>query len=377
LDTYVNGFFAPQSRLTWLLWLPCLAGLLACSIDESINPAYGCDPSCANCERGFCYDSPPMDAAVSMDAAAPHPPEAGPAPLPPCEDAGADQDPTSPEAVPQCDACGGTCAKAQVCCHGECADQCLPMCGNGFLEEGEECDGGQLCAPDCSLRFARSLVHRYTFDGTGRVASDSIGKADGSIKNARLRGNGSLVLAGGTTDQFVDLPNGLIRGLASVTIEVWVTWSGGAPGQHLFDFGFNDAGENAQTGMPTSYLYLTPRNASNTIGAYLNFTREAGDASEDRVAKGDSALSVNVMHHIAVVFNGSSDTFLLYLDGARIDRISGVSGMLAQIDDRNVWIGRANSPAESFQGTIHEFRIYSEALGESAILDSRTAGPDP
>jgi hypothetical protein len=374
----VNGFFAQQSRFTWLPWLLCLACSSACSIDESVNPAYGCKADCAHCERGFCYDSAPMDAAVpsAADAGPPDAAEAGPPPLPPCEDAGA-QDPATAPAQPLCDACGGTCSKDEVCCHGECAEQCLPVCGNGFVEEGEECDGDPLCTPECSLRFARSLVHRYTFDGTGRTAVDSIGKADGAIKNARLRGTGSLVLAGGTTNQYVDLPNGLIRGLSSVTVEVWVTWDGGAPGQHLFDFGNNTDGENEQTGMPTSYLYLTPRNASDTIGANLNFTREAGDMAEDRVAKGDSALSMAVMHHIAVVFNGSSDAFLLYLDGARVDLISGVSGMLAQIDDRNVWIGRANSPADSFKGTIHEFRIYSEALGDRAIRDSRTAGPDP
>jgi hypothetical protein len=376
----VNGFFAPQSRLAWLPWLLCLACSSACSIDESVNSAYGCGDECGQCVRGFCYDSEALDAALPGDADAAPPDaaaEAGPAPLPPCEDAGADEDSGTPPAEQLCDACGGLCGEGEVCCHGECAEQCVPVCGNGFAEDGEECDGGELCTPECSLRFPRSLVHRYTFDGNGRIAEDSIGNSDGTIKNARLRGTGSLVLAGGTTDQFVDLPNGLIRGLSSVTIEVWLTWTGGAAGQHVFDFGFNTDGENQQTGMPTSYLYLTPRNASGTIGANLNFTREAGDAAEDRVTKGDSALSMAVMHHIAVVFNGSSDAFLLYVDGARVDLISGVSGMLAQIDDRNVWIGRANSPAESFQGTIHEFRVYSAALSDSAIRDSRTAGPDP
>jgi hypothetical protein len=370
----VNRVFAPQSPLVWLL---SVVGLVGCTIDESANPAYGCEADCTQCVRGFCYDSVPLDAAVPVDAAPPDAKEAGPAPLPPCEDAGADQDSGAAPADPLCDACGGACGEAELCCHGECAEQCVPVCGNGFMEEGEECDGGELCGPECKLRFAPSLVHRYSFDGNGRTAVDSIGKANGAIKNARLRGTGSLVLAGGTTGQFVDLPNGLIRGLSSVTIEVWVTWSGSTAGQHVFDFGFNDDGENEQTGMPTSYLYLTPRNPSGTIGANLNFTREAGDVAEDREAKGDSPLSMSVMHQVAVVFNGSSDAFLLYLDGARIDLISGISGMLAQIDDRNVWIGRANSTSDSFQGAIHEFRIYSEALGDRAIRDSHTAGPDP
>jgi hypothetical protein len=374
---YVNGSFAPKSLLAWLPWLLCLAGSSACRIDESVNPAYGCDPDCTQCVRGFCYDTTPLDAAVPIDAAAPDAAEAGPVKLPPCEDAGAEQDAGPVRANELCDACGGKCSQAEVCCHGECAEQCIPVCGNGFMEEGEECDGDAFCTPECSLRFARSLIHRYTFEGSGRTAADSIGTADGTIKNARLRGTGSLDLAGGTTDQYVDLPNGLIRGLSSVTIEVWATWSGTTAGQHLFDFGFNDAGQNEQSGMATSYLYVTPLNASGTIGAYVNFTRMPGDVDEDRVAKGDSALSTGVMHQIVVVFNGSGDAFLLYVDGARLDLISGVSGMLAQIDDRNVWIGRANSPAESFRGTIHEFRIYSEALGDSAIRESHTAGPDP
>jgi len=42
-----------------------------------------------------------------------------------------------------------------------------------------------------------------------------------------LTGTGSLVLAGGTTDQFVDLPNGIIKSLTNATFEVWLTWAGG------------------------------------------------------------------------------------------------------------------------------------------------------
>jgi hypothetical protein len=382
----VPSALAADSRLpnvpSWLarvLFGLCLLACSACDIDAHVNPAYGCNASCLHCVRGFCYDARPTDAGRSMDAS----------PADAAAEAGADAGRCDSGELGSalqgevCDACN-SCANGQVCCRGECAANCNPVCGNGFVEPGEECEGGPKCSAECKLRFDDSLAHRYEFNGTGVDAIDSIGGAEGkgTVIKTKLTGSGDLVLAGGTSDQYVDLPNGLIRGLSSVTVEIWVSWTGKSPRQRLFDFGYN--GGDDMRGMGTSYLYATPRNGTGTgsdatgnFAAYLNFTRTAGDTGEDTVLQGTGPLSMGIMHQVAVVFDGSADTFLLYLDGTIVDTATHITGMLAQIDDRNMWIGRANFPEESLQATVHEFRIYNDALTEAAVSASYAAGPDP
>src|SRR6266542_1829695 len=71
-------------------------------------------------------------------------------------------------------------------------------------------DAGCSNATLCSI-LKSALVHRYSFDGTGTVATDSVGAAHGTVVNAELAGDGTVVLDGASSDQYVDLPNGIVR----------------------------------------------------------------------------------------------------------------------------------------------------------------------
>lgn len=343
-----------------LLW-GALAG--SCNIDPTINPVYGCNARCAMCIEGFCYDPPdePADAAMPdamVDAATPD--------ASMCDGA-------MPDAA--C-GCAEGCPEGEQCCRGMCAAECPSVCGNNELDQGEACDGGPLCSPTCTLLFHPALVHRYPFNGKGTDAIDVVGAANGKLVNAELKGTGDLELAGGMTDQFVNLPNALTRALSSITVEMWITWRGGTAGQRLFDFGNNSAGEDKNTGNGTSYLYATPQDTNGNLAAHINFSYPS-DAAMDTVVQAGNALSSGIRHQVAVVFDGEADAFLLYLDGVNLATVNGITGMLAQIDDRNVWIGRGNAPVESFKGTVHEFRIYDAALNGDAIRESFDAGSDP
>ena len=86
------------------------------------------------------------------------------------------------------------------------------------------------------------LLHHYPFDGTGTTATDVVGGADGTVVNTTLS-DGTVVLAGGTSDQYVELPAGLISAWPNVTVEVWTTWNGGGVWQRVLDFGNSDAGK--------------------------------------------------------------------------------------------------------------------------------------
>src|SRR5262249_47459020 len=118
------------------------------------------------------------------------------------------------------------------------------------------------CPSSCILKAG--LAHRYSFSGTGVVVTDSVGQADGTLIHTQLTGTGKLVLAGGTTDQYVDLPNGLVRSLTNATFEAWATWNGGAGWQRLFDFGNSNAAEGTQ-GVAVTTFYLTPQGGGPTV----------------------------------------------------------------------------------------------------------------
>lgn len=267
---------------------------------------------------------------------------------------------------------------------------CAAICGNGITEPGEECDGTGRCGANCTQALPDSLLHRYSFREAGTTAVDSVGAANGQVVNTSLPGDGLLVLDGGGSYQYVDLPNRLISTLTSVTIELWTTWQGGAVRQRLFDFGMNNAGEGANAGLATSYLYLTPRGdtSADPVEFTANFTSLPDDEVQGDYFYDAPPLSPGVRYHIAVTFRdpgaGSSKTASLYINGVRRasgsipPSANGVSNRLSSIDDRNNWIGLANLPGRpDFGGTLEEFRIYNAALSASDITSSFNAGPDP
>jgi hypothetical protein len=246
---------------------------------------------------------------------------------------------------------------------------CAPVCGNGIQEAGEACDGGGLCR-DCAPIFPASLIHRYTFDGSGTSITDSIGTAHGTCVHCSVD-SGRVDLPADVTNNYVDLPNGIISGLDEVTVEVWLKWDGGDTKQRIFDFG------NANSsGAGTSYFFLGPKNSSGHLATYLNFTSAASDSSADWIAQDTTALDTSKIHHVAVTFDGS--TLSLYLDGVLQTSSTKSSKSLSMIDDKNNWLGRAqfdNTP--ELDALIYEFRIYDQALSGTAISNSYAAGQDP
>ncbi len=224
---------------------------------------------------------------------------------------------------------------------------------------------------------ATCLAHRYQFEGTGTVVTDSIGASgNGTIVGATLSGTGTVVLSGGTSDQYVKLPSRLISGLGnSATIEAWVTWAGtGGDWQRIIDFGNSTAGQDMQ-GDGKSYLFLTPSAAGG--GLRVAISAGAGGGDEDLVTA--SASLPTALTHVAVVIDGSAQTLALYQDGALQGAATAIrpSTTLGTIDDLNNWLGRSQYAADpELAGTYHELRIYSKALSAAQISASFTAGPD-
>jgi hypothetical protein len=246
------------------------------------------------------------------------------------------------------------------------------------IDEGDDASAGDAaieaapCAPD-DLPPAGSLLHRYSFDGTGTTIKDSVGTADGTaLAGAMLDGSGTLTLDG--IDEYVNLPNGLISSLDDVTI---VTWVSGDPQstsvfERIFDFGTSTAGENQRL-RGKSFVMVTP--FSDTPDG-RDLTMQAGTPTIGVIQIAtDRSIRDGSMHQVALVVR-SGTAVELYLDGVLLGRrTTGLK--LSDIEDVNDWLGQSQfAQDKNFAGTYTEFRIYGQALSVCALQQTLSKGPD-
>jgi hypothetical protein len=236
------------------------------------------------------------------------------------------------------------------------------VCGCGIPEQDSGTSAGCL-----GLRTA--LVHRYNFSGSGNTVSDSIGTAHGTSVNATVSG-GTIVLASSSPDQYVDLPNGILSSLVDATLEIWVTWGGGANWQRLFDLGNSSGGEGVrQNGV--SFLFFTPKGAT---GNWRTALRTNGP---EVGIDGSAPVPSGAKTHCAVVVNDTSDQILVYINGTVAGSVA-FTGHLSGISDVNNWLGRSQFSSDpGFAGTLHEFRIYNAPLSAAQIQLTEQTGESP
>jgi Concanavalin A-like lectin/glucanases superfamily len=249
--------------------------------------------------------------------------------------------------------------------------------GTGMAGEGGASDvpgGASGTCPVGEEPPLGSLVHRYSFDGTGTSVVDSVGTANGNlVGGATLDGSGVLTLPGnrdGQPDQYLDLPNGLISKLEGVTIVAWTTWLGGAGYQRVLDFGASDLGE-AQGNSGKSYVAVMPS---------TGFANGTGLGAEI-AAPGSATLQLpspeNMLNRSAqVAFAFQSGVSLeLMLDGKSLIR-SSTSLQLSDINDVNNWVGESQwSKDHCYHGTFDELRIYNVALTACQLQTLYDRGP--
>jgi hypothetical protein len=232
--------------------------------------------------------------------------------------------------------------------------------------------------PEPPSPLETSLIHRYSFDGSGSVALDSKGAAHGPLVGVKLAGAGNLPLAGERTGQYVNLPNGFVSGLEDATFEAWLTWQGGGLWQRIFDFGSSTGGEDV-AGSGIRYLFLTTASAPDTVRDLPSALRVAysqnGVLDED-ICQGREPFPIGMPTHVAVVVDHTQQTLALYQNGEQLAQCS-LSRPLSAIDDVNDWLGHSNFAADvDLSGTYDEFRVYSAPLSAEQLADSFAAGPD-
>ena len=238
--------------------------------------------------------------------------------------------------------------------------------GSAVIEPGAAgaAEGGTPTVDPCldgEEPAADSLIHRYSFDGTGTIVVDAMGGDEGTVVGgAMLDGSGVLKLAGnrdGQPDEYVNLPNGLISGLSQVTIVVWTTWEGGAGYQRVFDFGISDQGE-VQGGSGRSYLAVMP-----TTG-FANGTELGAEVAAPGFATQQlpSAHDIKDRPSVVALAYRSAVDVELSVDGESLIR-TPTPVALSDIQDKNNWIGQSQwSKDHAYHGSYDEFRIYNAAL---------------
>ena len=229
------------------------------------------------------------------------------------------------------------------------------------------------------------LKHRYSFTGSNTTATDSVGGLDGSLLNGATQSGGVVTLSGGTTDQYVNLPSGVLFGLTAVTIEAWASWTGGTSNwQRLFDFGQSDgtSGEQGGTNSTSPYLFFTPRaqatentNCNNPTASRPRVAITSSGPANEYCAFGGAAFPDGTMTHVAVTIDAS--TMALYINGSPEGAPVSVGTPLSVVSGYFAWLGRSLFSSDTeFAGTISEFRIYPTARSASQISASSSAGPD-
>jgi hypothetical protein len=215
------------------------------------------------------------------------------------------------------------------------------------------------------------LAHRYRFEGVGSGIVDSVGSAHGTTAGA-LQSEGKVALTG---SNYVDLPNGIISSLQSVSFEAWVTWtaspaSPASEWQILFSFGTNIRGEGLQ-GSGTTYLALTPKADSGHVRASYTLTGYDDEVYADAAAY----LPATAGTQVVMVVDGTQGSLTVYVDGTRAASQAGLRLDLSAINDVNNWIGRSQfSEDPNFVGDVLDFRIYGSALSAAQVALSHTLG---
>ena len=236
---------------------------------------------------------------------------------------------------------------------------------------------GQLPVDDCvpgEEPPLDSLLNRYSFDGGSTIVTDSIAGQNGTVLGgAVLDGTGKLSLAGGSTRQYVNLPNGLVSPLTDVTIVAWITWSYGAGYQRVFDFGISDAGE-VQGGSGRSYIAVMPSTGFEN-GQAQGLGAEIKAPTFDTVQLASTVDMDDRPSQVGFVFR-SAVSASLYVD-ATLLASSPTAIALSDIDDRNNWLGQSQWMKDhNYGGLYDEVRIYGAALNSCQLRTLFERGPE-
>jgi hypothetical protein len=214
---------------------------------------------------------------------------------------------------------------------------------------------------------AANLVHRYSFTSD---ASDSVGTEHGALLGGAAIASGTVVLNG--SGAYVDLPNGLVSSLTSITIEAWLTDNNSGTWARIFDFGNSTGGEDVP-GNGTQYVFVTPQAGGGNL--LLGITVGSG---EQNIGWAGTRLPAGTLKHVVWTSDAATQTGRLYVDGVQVGENLALTLTPADLGFTvNNWIGRSQWSGDPFlNASMTEFRIYDGALTSTEVQQSFNYGPD-
>lgn len=218
-----------------------------------------------------------------------------------------------------------------------------------------------------------TLVHRYSFSETNGspTVADSVGGPlwYGSLPNGGTLGNGQLSFSS-NSQQFLNLPGGILSNYSAVTIEMWIPGISGSttspPFVYLFAFGNTDT-----SGAGYDYIFFNPNLARATISA--------ADPGYDGEQGGDLPVSLGLATnlHLTCVFDCPAEEISIYTNGVLANTFTGITDPLSSVGNEFAYIGRSlYTPDAYLTWTIDELRIYNGALSPAEIAATDALGPN-
>lgn len=200
----------------------------------------------------------------------------------------------------------------------------------------------------------------------GKTVKDSIGKFDGKLVNPQnaelIKGTdaGAIDFKGGSTSSYIEMPQGVLNNLESVTVSSLVNWKGVNEAEWLFAFGQDS----------NKYLFTTPKRNSGdrSSRAGIGITSWMNEAGANATT---GPLKSSEWKLITIVMSGVDKTIKLYIDGVEVGTGSTNGYTLAQINNVNGisgFIGRSFYSADPyFGGMIADFKVFNGALTATEV----------
>lgn len=195
---------------------------------------------------------------------------------------------------------------------------------------------------------------------------DQTGNFDGKLVNPQnaevIKGEaaGAINFKGGSTSSYIEMPQGVLNDLESVTVSSLVNWEGKNEAEWIFALGQDS----------NKYLFTTPKRNSGDKSARVGL----GVTSWNNEA-GANATTGSLKSHewklVTAVVSGEDKTLKLYIDGVEVASGSTNGYTLAQINNvngRSGFVGRSLYSADPyFGGMIADFEVYNGALTASEV----------
>ncbi|MGQ4667904.1 immunoglobulin-like domain-containing protein [Metabacillus halosaccharovorans] len=199
---------------------------------------------------------------------------------------------------------------------------------------------------------------------------DQTGAFDGKLVNPQnaevIKGEeaGVINFKGGSTSSYIEMPQGVLNGLESVTVSSLVNWDGKNEAEWLFALGQDS----------NKYLFATPKRNSGDRSARVGIAT-ASWSNEAAANATTGSLKSHEWKLVTAVMSGKDKTLKLYVDAVEVASGSTNGYTLAQINNangRSGFIGRSFYSSDPyFGGMIADFEIYNGALTATEVSELR------